>query len=252
MEKIKPFLIWEDDIDNVAQLKVLLPQGDRLVVPFVGAGNVFLTTSYPAYLLTDKDEDLINVFQSLIKYKQAFVNRAKQFFSVSTNNEEVYEFYRYVLKNMPINKAISEQRLQRACVWLYLNHHGAREQCCYHNKNNFDIPYGAHKQVRFPEQEMQLFLAKASRCDLTFLVADIWNTLAMAKYGDVIFCKIPQMAITKATYFDSNNREFTWSDHFLLFKRCCELEQDGIPVVIANDNMYSKPKTDLRMLNDTL
>jgi site-specific DNA-adenine methylase len=35
MKKIKPFLIWDDSkFDNVLQLKLLLPKGNRLVEPF--------------------------------------------------------------------------------------------------------------------------------------------------------------------------------------------------------------------------
>ena len=61
---MKPFLKWAGGkykiIDRVREK---LPNGARLIEPFVGSGAVFMNTDYPEYLLADANPDLINVFQ---------------------------------------------------------------------------------------------------------------------------------------------------------------------------------------------
>ena len=51
-----PFLKWAGSKRRLlTQLLPLLPQGQRLIEPFVGAGSVFMGTQYPHYLLADSN-----------------------------------------------------------------------------------------------------------------------------------------------------------------------------------------------------
>ena len=238
--RIKSFLVWDDsNVEKYQQLEKL-PKGKRLVEPFVGAGSVFLNTDYEAYLLADNNQDIINVFQMLAEYKQEFIKRAKQYFSPVTNTREVYDFYQYAFSEICLSKFSSENRIRRGCVFLYLNHHGVREQSLCHGVGCFDVPYGNDNATCFPEQEMQDFLAKIDCCNVIFLCADFQQTLAMATLGDVVYCDLPPITVTKKTNFYSNRREFSWEDHFRLLKSFYELELRGIPVLFACNNLKNK------------
>ncbi|MFN3335845.1 MAG: DNA adenine methylase, partial [Caldilinea sp.] len=51
---MRPFLKWAGGKTRVVErIKAVLPQGERLVEPFVGSGALFLNVEFPAYLLAD-------------------------------------------------------------------------------------------------------------------------------------------------------------------------------------------------------
>ena len=81
---MKPFLKWAGGkykiIDRVREK---LPDGVRLIEPFVGSGAVFMNTDYSEYLLADANPDLINVFQH-VQNDADFIDYAEQFFALIT------------------------------------------------------------------------------------------------------------------------------------------------------------------------
>ena len=60
---MKPFLKWAGGKYKIIdKVKSKLPEGARLIEPFVGSGAVFMNTDYESYILADANADLINVF----------------------------------------------------------------------------------------------------------------------------------------------------------------------------------------------
>jgi len=55
-----PFFKWAGGKSKLlSQLLPLLPEGKRLIEPFVGAGSVFLSTNFESYVIGDTNEDLM-------------------------------------------------------------------------------------------------------------------------------------------------------------------------------------------------
>ena len=53
----RPFLKWAGGKQRVlSQLLPLLPEGSRLIEPFLGAGSVFLGSSYPQAVIGDAND----------------------------------------------------------------------------------------------------------------------------------------------------------------------------------------------------
>ncbi|MEZ4731825.1 MAG: DNA adenine methylase [Caldilineaceae bacterium] len=87
---MKPFLKWAGGKSRlVERIKAVLPPGQRLIEPFVGSGALFLNTDYDAYLLTDANADLINLYQQLQQGGQEFIV-LYTFFTPETNQEAVF------------------------------------------------------------------------------------------------------------------------------------------------------------------
>ena len=88
---MRPFLKWAGGkyliIDRI---KNILPQGSRLIEPFVGSAAVFLNTDYQRYTLADSNADLINVFKQLKKRKLEFISFCEEFFTPQNNKESVF------------------------------------------------------------------------------------------------------------------------------------------------------------------
>jgi DNA adenine methylase len=115
---MKPFLKWAGSKTKVVKhLRPLFPVGEyRLIEPFVGSGVVFLNTDYQTSLLSDANEDIINIFQSLKDNGENFIRRCKRLFTEENNSQERF----YELRE-DFNDC--EETEERAALFLYLNRH---------------------------------------------------------------------------------------------------------------------------------
>ena len=90
-KKNRAFLKWAGGkYSLVEQIQARLPQANKLIEPFVGAGSVFLNTSYKRYLLNDINPDLINLYTLLKAQPDALVNDVRNLFSAANNDEARY------------------------------------------------------------------------------------------------------------------------------------------------------------------
>jgi DNA adenine methylase len=229
--RVKPFLFWgENKFHRVEEIRTSLPPGKRLVEPFVGSGSVFLNTNYDSYLLADVDRDVINIFQVLAEYQEEFIEKAKQFFLQNPVHKEILEFYAHMLENTPFMKAIKDERIERACKFLYVNRNSVK----YLPKEQKEIN-GSSKQkgkVYFPDDELKACLEKINSCNVEFLAQDYQETLALAKEGDVIFCDPPSIVVTSKNYrFNIGQQSFTHGDHVRQGIRGSELQEKGVSFI---------------------
>ena len=90
-KKNRAFLKWAGGkYSLVEHIQARLPQANKLIEPFVGAGSVFLNTQYKRYLLNDINPDLINLYNFLKAQPDALINDARAFFDGSRNEEKMY------------------------------------------------------------------------------------------------------------------------------------------------------------------
>ena len=91
MKKRRAFLKWAGGkYTLVEQIRQHLPDGHRMVEPFVGAGSVFLNTNYDHYLLNDINTDLIAIYHILQGDHQSYIQDAREFFQPSYNDSKRY------------------------------------------------------------------------------------------------------------------------------------------------------------------
>ena len=214
---------------QLEQIKELLPNGERLVEPFVGAASVFLNTDYPRYLLADVNPDLINTFKIIAAYQEDFIARCKEYFTPFTNNLETYKYYRHVFNNLDLKTITHERRINKACLFVYLNRHGFRGMVRSNTKGEFNVPYGYYyDSVYFPEQEMVNFIAKVNSAELVeFKVADFRDTLNMVQQGDVIYCDPPYVPLTATANFNKySGKAFSWYEQVELLSMCKKLKAE--------------------------
>jgi len=114
----RPFLKWLGGKGRLLPtLLPLLPPGSRLIEPFVGAGAVFLGSSYPAAILGDANPDLAAVWVAIKERPREFVARASELFSDGNRSPEAYLRIR-----SEYNEAVD--RFERAVRFMYLNKFG--------------------------------------------------------------------------------------------------------------------------------
>lgn len=172
----------------------ILPKGECLIEPFVGAGSVFLNTDYSRYILNDINQDLINLYKFLQTKPDAFIQDAKSLFSVENNQSDAYYQFRKDFNE-------SNDSYFRSLVFLYMNRHGYNGLCRYNKSGGYNVPFGKYKRPYFPEEELNFFADKAQQA--TFVCEGYRKTFTRAKAGDVIYCDPPYVPLSKTASFTS-------------------------------------------------
>jgi DNA adenine methylase len=223
----KPFLKWAGSkykiIDKIVES---LPNGSRLIEPFVGSGAVFLNTDYPAYIAADVNPDLINLYRCIQSGGFEFIDRAKLLFVEENNREE--SFYK-------LRKEFNETAdiFRKSELFIYLNRHCFNGLCRYNSKGGFNVPFGKYSSPTFPEAEIANFFHKSQIID--FKVSDFVETMERAKVGDVVYCDPPYAPLTKTANFTSYTKsDFTLERQEQLSSIAVKLMNKGITVIISN------------------
>ncbi|TKB48024.1 Dam family site-specific DNA-(adenine-N6)-methyltransferase [Ferrimonas sediminicola] len=225
--KTRAFLKWAGGkFALVEEIARRLPDADRLVEPFVGAGSVFLNTNYPSYLLSDINPDLINLYQTLKHDADHYIVESRKLFVAEQNNKEAYYLARQRFND-------TNDQFERAMLFLYLNRHGYNGLCRYNKKGGFNVPFGSYKRPYFPQKEMEFFAEKAQRA--TFLCADYHTTFAQVRSGDAVYCDPPYLPLSATASFTSYaSGGFNLEAQHALAGCARDAAAKGVSVLISN------------------
>lgn len=224
---MKPFLKWAGNkYQIIERIKAVLPQGKRLIEPFVGSGAVFLNTEYPSYLLADANADLINLYQQLQAGGQRFIEYCRPFFVPENNQAERF----YELRQQ-FNSTVDP--VEKAAIFVYLNKHCYNGLCRYNAGGAYNVPFGRYAKPYFPAREMMTFLARAGRA--SFQHATFVETMQQAQVGDVVYCDPPYAPLSSTAKFTSYSAAaFGAAEQTQLAAQAESLLARGIPVIISN------------------
>ncbi|EKE80874.1 Dam family site-specific DNA-(adenine-N6)-methyltransferase [Idiomarina xiamenensis] len=228
MKKNRAFLKWAGGkyglIDPIADL---LPEGNKLIEPFVGAGSVFLNTDYDKYLLNDINADLITLYKFLKRRPKTFIDDARRLFVPRNNHNDAY----YALRKR-FNR--SSDAYERSLLFLYMNRHGYNGLCRYNGSGQFNVPFGQYAKPYFPQAELEFFAEKAKRA--TFICSSFESVFRRARSGNVIYCDPPYAPLTKTANFTGYaTGGFSLAHQHELARRAVHTAlKRKIPVLISN------------------
>jgi DNA adenine methylase len=227
---MRPFLKWAGGkMRLVERIQAVLPQGERLVEPFVGSGALFLNTDFPAYLLADTNRDLINCYRQLQHGGAEFIDYCASYFVPANNQQEAF----YALRT---RFNTTHDLAEKAASFVYLNRHGYNGLCRYNSSGGFNVPFGRYARPYFPRDEMTYFWQKAARCE--FVAAEFATTMHTTRPGDVVYCDPPYAPISATANFTSYSADgFTVESQRRLAAEAERLAQRGVPVVISNHDL---------------
>ncbi|HPC91822.1 MAG TPA: Dam family site-specific DNA-(adenine-N6)-methyltransferase [Myxococcota bacterium] len=223
-----PFLKWVGSKRESARAIVdLLPAGNCLIEPFVGAGAVFMAANkWPSYLLADLNTDLIDLYEDLCTYREGFIRQCASYFP--GNDKELYYERRDRFNSTPPS-------LERSALFVYLNRLGFNGLCRYNKSGGYNVSFGEYRTVHFPLEEMLGFAAKVARSNVKFCCADFRDTMSAAKPGDVIYCDPPYVPLSATSSFVAYQKYgFTLKEQLDLIKLAKEQAAKGVTVAISN------------------
>ncbi|HDD9634343.1 TPA: Dam family site-specific DNA-(adenine-N6)-methyltransferase [Escherichia coli] len=232
--KVKPATEFERSIFKWAggkfgvleQIFRYLPEGKRLIEPFVGGGAVFMNAGYQENLLNDVNADLINFYKTLQREAHSLITLAHQFFQ-DYNTQEGYLAVRNAF-----NKQVYDD-LHRAAAFLFLNRHCFNGLTRYNQAGEFNVGYGKYKTPYFPLQEMEAFLGAEGRSE--FVCGDFAAVIEAAGEGYVIFCDPPYEPLPNTEGFTNySGHDFKFEEQKRLVSLLTDAHRRGAKVLITN------------------
>lgn len=229
-KKHRPFLKWAGGKYAIAEkISKYLPDAKVLIEPFVGAGAIFLNTDYEHYILNDVNPDLINLYTTIQKDGQSFIEDARKLFCEENNSEDAY----YSLRTQ-FNTSTNPR--ERSIIFLYMNKFGYNGLCRYNKSGEFNVPFGRHKNPTFPQAHIEYFVEKSKKA--RFVCEDFKKTFSRARKGHVIYCDPPYAPASDTAYFsDYATDGFGTLDQERLAHAAVHASRRGVPVIISNHNI---------------
>ena len=226
---VRPFLKWAGNKYRILhEIRAVLPQGKRLIEPFVGSGAVFANTDFTSYLLADVNPDLIALYRYLQEEGPRFIEYCRSFFAPENNTGDAF----YSLRAR-FNETLDVR--EKAALFVYLNRHCYNGLCRYNSSGGFNVPFGRYEKPYFPEAEMAHFYERSRRAE--FICADFRETMVSAQHGDVVYCDPPYVPLSDTANFTSySSNLFGMAEQRELARLAEKLTDRGVPVIISNHN----------------
>jgi|SRR5579864_133812 len=222
--KLTPFLKWAGGKRwFVEKRATLLPaKFDRYLEPFLGGGAVFFHMTPRAGILSDKNPELIEAYQTVRDSWEAV------FAELLVHDKKHSKTYYYSIRDRKFRSSI-----RRAARFIYLN------RTCWNGlyrvnlRGAFNVPIGTKTKVVLPTDD---FAAIASLLrPMTLAVADYKETIAVAKKGDFLFIDPPY--VTKrhsGAFIKYNEKLFSWSDQIAL-RDCLVAAKNRKAMIVATN-----------------
>lgn len=222
-----PILRWAGGKIRLAPLICShLPKARVLVEPFLGAGAVFLYSDYEHYILNDLNADLINFYRQVKSKPKKLIEAARPLFQPKNNKKKVFYKMREQFNS-------TNDKFEKAILFLYLNRHGFNGLCRYNRSGEFNVPFGANHRVFFPEKRILYCSEKLKR--VTLYNKDYQKIFELAKTDHVFYCDPPYMPLSSTAYFTAYTHNiFDHSHQQALATLAFKNAQKNIPTVISN------------------
>lgn len=200
----------------------ILPScANRYFEPFLGGGALFFALQPQDAILSDTNEDLINLYLHVRNLPNELISVLKKY----ENSETAYYRIRDQSPRSPI---------RRAARLLYLTTLSFNGIHRVNLKGRFNVPYG--KKSHLPTCEEEKILA-ASRALSTsrLMVSDFEKATEDAGEGDLVYFDPPYtVAHAHNGFVKYNEKIFSWDDQIRLAHHAVTLLKRGCHVIVSN------------------
>lgn len=204
--KAKPFLRWAGGKSWLLKyLRSYLPlYFNNYHEPFVGGGSVFIYLKSMRLirnkaLLSDQNEDLINVYTSIQQDPDSLINFLKKY----KNNKEFY----YHLRQQKF-----QNKIEQAAQFIYLNRTSFNGIYRVNLKGEYNVPYGFKKYKQLFDYENIRNIAKLLE-NVELENGDFEDYFDRVEKNDLVFLDPPYtVAHENNGFIKYNQKIFAWED----------------------------------------
>jgi DNA adenine methylase len=224
MENNEPFLKWAGGKRwLVSQHHRLFPYVfGRYVEPFLGGGAVFFYLQPQKAILSDKNEELVNVYRTLRENPNG-LQRLLQVYQAK-HSEEFYYRWRKRKQTNP---------LHRAARFLYLN------RVCFNGlfrvnlRGEFNVPIGTKTQVTYPRGYLSSVSKLLKRAQI--VQSDFEDIIDQTTVGDFVYVDPPYTVMhNNNNFLKYNDVLFSWADQVRLAAAVRRATRRGALILVSN------------------
>lgn len=237
MTLVKPVLKW------VGGKRQLLPEIEKYIPkeietyyePFLGGGAVLFHLQPQQAIVSDLNEELINVYQVIKENVDELIkelNNKKKY----ENTQETYYRIRELDRNSRKMKRLT--KVERAARILYLN------RTCYNglyrvnSSGEFNTPFGSYRNPNIVnETTLRAVHQYLRQSNIQFFCQDFEQTIQQAKQGDFVYLDPPYAPISKTSNFTGyNGGGFGLEEQERLKYLCDELDKKKVKFLVSNSD----------------
>ena len=219
-----PFLKWPGGKSWLVQkyFDVIPQQFNHYFEPFLGGGAVFFALKPKQATISDKNLDLINLYQVMRDFPEILAKKM-QFHQKKHSKTYYYE----------IRKGISNDLIDQAARMLYLNRTCFNGMYRVNKQGMFNVPIGTKNNCIYDINSFILYSHILNNVEI--IKADFEESISIARKDDLIFAD-PPYASSKATdnFIKYNDQLFTWVDQMRLCKCLTEARNRGSIIVLTD------------------
>lgn len=228
---IAPFLRWAGGkrwlIHNYPEM---FPASfDKYIEPFLGSGAIFFSLKPKKAILSDLNEDLIDVYK-VIKTDAKKLHKLLNYHQRKHSKKYYYE----------IRGKIPKSDTYKAARFIYLNRTCWNGLYRVNMKGIFNVPIGSKVNVVLPTDDYQGLSNLLKRANLA--IGDFEPIIAKAKENDFVFIDPPYTVKHNNNNFRKYNELiFSWEDQIRLRDSLFEARDRGAKILVCNaDNSAVK------------
>lgn len=210
-------------------LKFIPQTFGRYFEPFVGGGALFFELSLPKTYISDKNEELINLYKVVRDFPSELISSLKK----HENSKD------YFLKIRGLDRSssyLSISEIERASRFIYLNRTCFNGMYRVNSSGFFNVPFGNYKNPRIVDAE-NIFNASYLLKETDIRCADFSEVLRHVKSGDFVYFDPPYVPLNETsafTYYTKNG--FDLNLQIKLRDLCDKLNSKGIKFLLSNSN----------------
>jgi DNA adenine methylase len=190
----------------------------RYIDPFVGGGSVFLSLNFGNALLSDVNQELMDLYRAI---KQDPIGVWKIFESYPSTKRDYYR----IRNNKKVNQL---DLITRAARTLYLNRTCFRGWWRYNAQGQFNVGYGGQGR-RWAISKDDLIAVSHKLLGTTLQNGDFENVINLSQNGDFVFVDPPyQPGEREMTHEHYVYSRFGYDDHKRLAKTLQSASTRGV------------------------
>ncbi|MBO4373753.1 MAG: DNA adenine methylase [Lachnospiraceae bacterium] len=203
--------------------------------PFIGGGALMLHERPQSAIISDVNEQLINVYRQLQTEPRSVIR------AVNKIDEHPCDKEYYLQMREEYNRKISNHELDAECAGLmiWINKHCFNGLYRVNGKGLFNVPYN-NKQSGKSIDEVNLmsigYYLKNAKVEI--LCQDFEEICQGVKSGDFVYFDSPYIPVSKTADFTDYTKDgFSYEDHVRLAELFKRLDSAGAKVMLSNHDV---------------
>lgn len=236
-KKMGPFVKWAGGKNQLLdKLHNRVPNSyGTYYEPFIGGGALLLNERPKKAIISDVNEQLINIYLQLKADPRAVIREVKRL------DEGICDKDYYLVTREAYNKKIQAHELDAECaaLMIWINKHCFNGLYRVNGKGLFNVPYN-NKQTGNSIDEANLmsigYFLENSNVDI--LCQDFEITCDSAQAGDFVYFDSPYIPVSETANFTDYTKDgFTYEDHVRLAELYKRLADRGVKVMLSNHDV---------------